>query len=102
MQEFIAKEPDLILNLTVLSGEKIELKPKIQISGKGVLEVTNKWTKLEKDKKLSPIEIVVIELSYVYPKTSEWFLENFDFENLNAMLIHVAQTIGGFKKKSKS
>ena len=107
MEKFVAEKPDLTLELTTLEGEEITLEPTQVMSGKGALEITEKWSKLEKEEKekgdegKSPFEILAIELAYVYPKNAEWFLENIDFGTLNEILIYVAQTIGGIKKKSK-
>ena len=106
MEKFVAEKPDLILELTTLEGEEITLEPDKVVSGTIALEITNKWSKLEKENKenkdgKSSLEILAIELAYVYPKNAEWFLDNIDFGTLNKILIYVAQTIGGIKKKSK-
>jgi len=105
MEKFQAEKPDLTLELTTLSGEELILDPIKQMSGKTALEITNKWTILEKKQKeddsMSALDMVAIELSYIYSKDKDWFLENFDFGTLNDILTYVAQTIGGLKKKSK-
>ena len=106
MEKFVAEKPDLVLELTTLEGEEITLEPAEVMSGKAALEITEKWSKLEKEEKekedgKSSFEILAIELSYIYPKSAEWFLDNFDLGILNKILIYVAQTIGGIKKKSK-
>lgn len=105
MEKFQAEKPDLTLDLTTLSGEELELNPINPVSGKVALEITNRWTILEakqkEDDALSSLEVVAIELSYIYPKDKNWFLENFDFGTLNSILVYVAETIGGIKKKSK-
>ncbi|KKN59445.1 hypothetical protein LCGC14_0541570 [marine sediment metagenome] len=103
MQKFQAEKPDLTLELTTLSGEEFTLNPESPVSGKIALEITERWSVLEKKQKkeeLSGIEVIAEELSYIYPKEKEWFLENFDFGTLNTILTYVAQTIGGIKKKS--
>jgi len=104
--KFVAEKPDLILELTTLSGEEVILEPAEMVSGTVALEITNKWSKLEKENKedkegKSPLEILAIELSYIYSKDAKWFLDNIDFGTLNEILIYVAQTVGGIKKKSK-
>jgi len=106
MEKFIAEKPDLVLELVTLTGEEVTLEPKEIVSGTIALEITNKWSKLEKENKenedsKSPLEILVIELSYIYPKDAKWFLDNIDFGTLNRILVYVAQTVGGIKKKSK-
>jgi len=110
MEKFVAEKPDLTLELTTLEGEEITLEPVEIMSGKAALEITDQWSKLEKENKenkenekyKSPFEILALELSHVYPKNAEWFLDNFDLGVLNKILIYVAQTIGGLKKKSNS
>ena len=105
MEKFQAEKPDLTLELTTLSGEELELNPTNPVSGKVALEITDKWSVLEKktkeDDTKSALEMVAIELAYIYPKDKDWFLENFDFGTLNNILTFVAETIGGIKKKSK-
>ena len=105
MEKFQAEKPDLTLELTTLSGEELELNPIKPVSGKVAIEITNKWSVLEKKQKeddtMSALDMVAIELSYIYPKDKNWFLENFDFGTLNKILTYVAETIGGLKKKSK-
>ncbi|MHA1302136.1 MAG: hypothetical protein ACTSPI_00340 [Candidatus Heimdallarchaeaceae archaeon] len=105
MEKFVAEKPDLVLELTTLSGEEITLEPTEIISGTVALNITEKWKKLEEeagDKSKSPLEILATELSYIYPKNARWFLDNFDFGTLNEILVYVAQTVGGIKKKSKN
>ena len=112
MEKFQAEKPDLTLELITLSGEEITMDPTKPVSGRIALEITNKWSQLEakqkkdilekKDNPLSALEVVAIELSYIYPMDKDWFLENFDFGTLNRILTFVAQTIGGIKKKSKN
>lgn len=107
MAKFIAEKPDLVLELITLEGEEITIEPAEVVSGSVALSITEKWRKLEKeekeqeDKSKSALEILAIELSYIYPKDAKWFLDNIDFGTLNEILIYVAQTIGGIKKKSK-
>ena len=107
MEKFTAEKPDLVLELITLFGEEITLEPTEIMSGTVALEVTKKWSKLEKEEKgkedggKSSLEILAIELSYIYPKDTKWFLDNIDLGTLNEILIYVAKTIGGIKKKSK-
>lgn len=103
--EFAAQKPDLVLELTTLSGEKETLEPKKIMNGAFAKEIMDKWGQLEKaqnENKLGPIDIITTELSYVYPKTQEWFEENFDVNTLQDILVYVAQIVGGAKKKRTS
>ena len=97
--KFVAETPDLTLELTTLSGEEIVLEPTTPISGKRAKEIVAKWTELEKEKGASPLDVLATELSHIYPKPAEWFLDNFDTETLGNILTYVAQEIGGIKKK---
>jgi len=99
--EFKAESLDLDLELTTLTGEKVELKPKSVMNSTKAIEVTNSWTELEKDEDLNPLELIATELSFIYPKSKKWFMDNFDPATLNKILIHVAETIGGIKKKEE-
>lgn len=107
MAKFVAEKPDLVLELITLEGEEVTLEPTEIMSGTVALDVTEKWRKLEKEEKdqgdesKSALEILAIELSYIYSKDAKWFLDNIDFGTLNEILIYVAQTIGGIKKKLK-
>lgn len=102
MARFKAEEPDLVLELTTLAGEEITLSPTKQVSGKMAIEITQHWTELESKDGFSPINLISEELAYIYPKDSDWFLENFDLKTLNDILVYVAQTVGGLKKKSRN
>lgn len=118
MEKFKAKNLDLILELTTLSGEVKTLKPAFILNAENVIKIVNKWDVLEKKQKeikdmdslikeekkikeLSPLEVVAEELGMIYPKTKIWFLQNFDFGTLNDILTHVAETLGGIKKNTK-
>ena len=102
--KFVAETPDLTLELTCLNGEDLVLNPTTPVSGKAAMILIDKWTELEgkqKENGLSPMDIVVTELALVYPRNKEWWLENFDVATLNKILTHVAQAIGGLKKRQK-
>lgn len=102
MAKFVTEAPDLTLELTILDGTEIILAPKEIISSKVAKAMMNKWTDLEKkhDKeKISPIELLSKELSFVYDRPSDWFEENLDVYTLQKVLVHVAQILGGAKKK---
>lgn len=118
MEKFEAKSPDLILELTTLSGKELTLEPALILNAENVIKIINKWDVLEKKQKeikgldslikekkkiqeLSPLEIVAEELAMIYPKDKIWFLQNFDFGTLNNILTHVAETVAGIKKNTK-
>jgi len=110
MAKFQAAKPDLDLELTTLTGEKIVLKPKKVVSGQVAIEITQFWVKVEKEQKekkedekgLAIMEIIAKELSHIYPKEANWFLDNFDVNTLNDILMFVAEAIGGLKKGEKN
>ena len=113
MAKFQAAIPDLDLELKTLTGEEIFLKPKKVVSSQVAIEITKFWMKIEKEQKekvekkkeeegLGVMEIITKELAYIYPKESEWFLKNFDVTTLNNILLHVAEAIGGLKKREKN
>ncbi len=108
MQQFQAVKPDLDLELKMLSGDEITLKPKKVMSGQMAIEITKFWTKTEKEQKekdkegLAIMEVIAAELAYIYPKDPKWFLDNFDVNTLNDILMFVAESIGGIKKREKS
>lgn len=99
--KFQAEKPDLTLELITLSGEEVNFEPAVPVSAREAVRITNKWKEIEqkqKKTKSSAIELLATELAFIYPKSKEWFLDNFDFGVLNEILIYVAQTIGGIKK----
>lgn len=108
MAKFQAEKPDLDLDLVTLSGEQILVKPKKIVNGQTAIEITNHWIKLEKEQKkkretneegLAVMEVIAKELAYIYDKEANWFLNNFDVATLNEILMYVAETLGGIKKK---
>ncbi len=99
--EFKAEVPDLTLELTTLTGEQVILDPPKPVNGKIAKETMLKFVKMkEEDEEEMAVDIIVNQLAYIYPKSAEWFLENFDLNTLGQILRHVATTIGNIKKKS--
>lgn len=105
--KFIAKKIDIDLELTTLSGEVVELKPKFQISGKSCIKIAREFSLLEKnnnaldkndDTKKTGLEINAIELSMIYPKEKDWFVNNFDPQTIVDILVYVTDTIAGVQK----
>lgn len=116
--KFEAIKPDLDLELITLTGEEVKLSPKMLVNSTVAIKITKYWSKLEDEQKelrkknkeedkkketegLSIMAVVTKELAYIYPKEYTWFLDNFDIPTLNDILLHVAEVIGGIKKKSK-
>jgi len=110
MKKFEAQHLDLILELTTLGGEELTLEPKLIMNAENVMNIVNKWEILEKKQKeekedkdkLSPLEIVAENLAMIYPRDKIWFLQNFDFGTLNAILKYVAETLAQLKKNEKN
>ena len=99
--EFTAQHLELNLELKTLSGEVAELKPQLTMNTTNTIKIMDKWVELEKNKELNPFVLIATELSFIYPKKKEWFLDNFDPSVLGEILTHVAKTMGGIKKKEK-
>ncbi len=98
--EFKAEVPDLTLELTTLEGEQVVLDPSKPVNGKVAREIMSTFTEMkEEDAEKMAVDIIVDQLAYIYPRTAEWFLENFDLSTLGQILKHVATTIGNIKKK---
>jgi len=105
MQTFKARVIDIDLELTTLGGEELTLKPKIVLNTTNVVKIIKDWTNLEvKDNELikkeekSPFDLIATELAMIYPKSKEWFLDNFDIFVLGEILKFVAGKIGDVKK----
>jgi len=99
--EFTAQHLELDLKLKTLSGEVVELKPKLVMNTTNTIKIMDQWVELEKED-LNPFVLIATELSFIYPKNEEWFLENFDPFTLGEILTNVAKTMGGIKKREKS
>ena len=115
MAKFEAEKLDLDLDLKTLSGEKVDLSPKIIINASKTVEIMQQWQDLEaenkpdkkdkkdeREKKISPFELVATELEMIYPKPKKWWMDNFDIPTLGKIMTHIAETIGGVKKKEPS
>lgn len=101
--KFTAEKLDLDLELITLTGEEISLQPKKLVNGKVAGDLIKKWKGISKADVDDPLkEVTCAQLAEVYPKKIDWWLENFDPGTLNAILKHVAETIGGVLKKSTS
>lgn len=101
MNEFAAKKLDLDLNLTLLDGTELTLEPKNLLTVDESMRIMNAWTEDEKSKVegLDKVNLLAEELAVVYPKDSKWWSANFDIETLSAIVVFVAETIGGVRKK---
>ena len=105
MKSFVAEAIDADLELTTLSGEKIDLSPKAVLNAKRVTAMFKEWDLLEKKRKetgsqFDVFETQAIELAGIYEKPKEWWLENFDIGTLDKILSHVAQTLSRVKKNT--
>jgi hypothetical protein len=100
--KFEAQYPDLKIEVVTFAKEELVLEPKIQLTPKLILEIIRKWRGLESNQTddFTPFEITAVELTDIYDRTSDWFLENFDLGTIQEIMRHVAETMGNFKKKS--
>ena len=93
------------LELVTITGENVILKPKDIMTSRKCIDMTNAWKAIEstngelgiKDRQ-SSIEIGAKELSLVYSKTADWFIDNFDPETLHDILMYVANLVAGVRK----
>lgn len=101
MNDFVAKKLDLDLNLTLLDGTQLKLEPKNLLTVDESMRIMNAWTEDEKSKVegLDKVNLLAEELAVVYPKDSKWWSSNFDIETLSSIVVFVAETIGGVRKK---
>ena len=124
MAKFESEKLDLDLELTTIDGDVEPLAPKIKINTTKTLELIEQWGVMEKEqaiekkkeekaekegkeykptgKRKNPFEIIAIELEMIYPKPAQWWMDNFDIVTLGKIMTHVAETMGGVKKKEKS
>ena len=120
--KFTATKIDLELELTTLKGDEVLLDIDGDVTTTKCIDIIDQWGKLENDhnellKKneklkedgkeelkvelMSPYEILAVQLSLVYPKPKEWFLDNFEPQVLLDIVNHVVDSIKTAKKKSK-
>ena len=108
MARFEAKALDLNIEYKTLSGEEGELSPKIVVNTTKTIQIIEQWRVMEKDEaekkegRMNPLEVTCIELEMIYPKPKKWWMDNFDLPTLGEIMTHVAETMGGIKKKEKS
>jgi len=124
MAKFETEKLDLDLELTTIDGDVEPLAPKIKINTTKTLELIEQWGAMEKEqaiekkkeekaekegkeykptgKRKNPFEIIAIELEMIYPKPAQWWMDNFDIVTLGKIMTHVAETMGGVKKKEKN
>lgn len=104
--KFTAQKIDLGLELTKLDGvEEPLISPKITLfTASEVARIRGVWETIEKeeDNKKKPLKVMADQLALIYPKKSEWFMNNFDVKTLNDIVIYVAQTMGGIVKNEGS
>lgn len=104
-KEFKAKEVDMDLQLTTLSGESLLLTPERKMSTEEALRIMRLWTKKEAEElkdSFDKINLLAFELSTVYDKEPEWWVQNFDIVTLSQIVVFVAEAIGGIEKKEQS
>lgn len=123
MAKFETEKLDLDLELTTIDGDVESLSPKIKINTTKTLELVEQWGVMEKEQAIekrkeeiaekegkeykskirkNPFETIAIELAMIYPKDEKWWMDNFDIVTLGKIMTHVAETMGGIKKKEKS
>ena len=123
MAKFESEKLDLDLELTTIDGDVEPLAPKIKINTTKTLELIEQWGVMEKEQAIekkkeekaekegkeyksktrkNPFKTIAIELAMIYPKDEKWWMDNFDIVTLGKIMTHVAETMGGVKKKEKS
>ena len=123
MAKIETEKLDLDLELTTIDNDVVPLSPKVKINTTKTLELIDQWQAMEKEQEIekrkeekatkegkvyeiknqkNPFEIIAIELEMIYPKSAEWFMDNFDVATLGKIMTYVAETMGGIKKKGKS
>ena len=99
MAKFEAKIPDLDLELVTLQKEELVLRPKIEVSATVVMKIIKDWKKIEGEQdETTGVSVAAEELSMIYDKPSEWFMNSFDITTLVEILNHVANVMSGVKK----
>ncbi len=120
--KFSAKKIDLELELTTLNGDEVTLDIEGVATTTKCISIIEQWGKIEndhndllkkneelkeegkpqlKEKATSSYELLALQLSLVYPKQKEWFLDNFEPQALLDIVNHVVDSIKTAKKKSK-
>ncbi len=120
MAKFKAEKLDLDLELTTLDGDVVSMSPKTKVNTTKTLQIIEQWGAMEEEqeaerreeekakkegkeykakKRKNPFEIIAIELEMLYSKDAKWFMDNFDVPTLGKIMTHVAETMGGLKKK---
>jgi len=120
--KFTATKIDLELELTTLNGEKIMLDMEGDATTTKCISIIEQWGKIEEDhnsllmknnklkeagkepskeKVSSSYELLALQLSLVYPKPKEWFMDNFEPQVLLDLVNHVVDSIKTAKKKLK-
>ena len=120
MAKFKAEKLDLDLELTTLDGDVVSMSPKTKVNTTKTLQIIEQWGAMEEEqeaerreeekakkegkeykakKRKNPFEIIAIELEMLYSKDAKWFMDNFDVPTLGKIMNHVAETMGGLKKK---
>ena len=119
MKSFVAERVEIDLELTTLEeatraeidGDKpvpilLAIKPTLVLSATKVTSIVKEWTVLEDKRKeegeVVPFDVMAVELAMLYDKPKEWWLDNFNTNTLNNILMHVAGELAGVKKSSKS
>ena len=100
--KFTAQKIDLVLELVTLTGGEEVLSPKASPTAEEILNTMDVWKSIEKEKKGNNIGILADQLAIVYPKTSDWFLQNFDVKTLSDIVVYVASSMGGVRKNAES
>lgn len=101
--KFEAEKLDMDLELITIDGEEINLKPKIKINTTNIKRIITEWSKIEeqvKEDRGKSIDLIAKELSLVYEKPPQWWMDNFDLGTLSRILTYVANTMGGLKKST--
>lgn len=102
MMKFTAQKIDLTLELTVLDGSEVTLDTKVTMTSEEILNTMEVWKSIEKEFKDNNVRILAEQLTNMYPKSSTWFLQNFDVKTLNEIIIYVASSMGGIRKNEES
>lgn len=118
--KYKAKRPKITLDLELLNGEQVRLEPTIVPSARECIRISKEWRAIEENndaaikhnKNLKEgekqiefrtgIEINAIQLSTLYDKDKDWFIENLDPITIREIITDVAKMIAGIQKNSKS
>ncbi len=102
--KFTAQKIDLVLELTTLNKEELQILPVIELSSEGVMNTMLQWKNIEKEEgnKNNAILVLSKQLAIIYPKNEEWFRKNCDVKTMKDIVIHVASEMGGLRKNEES